>query len=180
MPANGTVLLFLLTIIKIILIRRQHITRERRLRRAALARLARRCSKEIPLIWKAAFVRPLLKGRDPATLNNYRPVSNLSVLAKILEALVANQLKEFLYENNIFSSYQSGFRKKHSTVTAALKVVNDISVALDKQHCASLFLDLSKAFDTVDHSVLKLRLLNSGLSEQAVAWFSNYLNDRSQ
>lgn len=71
--------------------------------------------------------------------------------------------------------------KKHSTITAALKVVNDISVALDKkQDCASLFIDLSKAFDTVDHSVLKLRLINTGLSEQAVAWFSNYLSDRSQ
>lgn len=62
-----------------------------------------------------------------------------------------------------------------------MKVVNDILVALDKkQHSALLFIDLSKAFDTVDLEVLKLRLINSGLSEQAVAWFSNYLSDRSQ
>ena len=94
---------------------------------------------------------------------------------------MSDQLKEFLYTNAILSTYQSGFRKKHSTITTALKVVNDVSVALDKrQHCASLFIDLSKAFDTVDHDVLKLRLLNSGLSEQAVAWFSNYLSNRSQ
>ena len=60
--------------------------------------------------------------------------------------------------------------ENNSTITTALKVVNDISIALKKeQHCASLFIDLSKAFDTVDHDVLKLRLLNSGFSEQAVA-----------
>lgn len=138
-------------------------------------------NKEIPKTWKSAFVLPILKGGDPAILNNYRPISNLSVLAKILEALVANQLKDFLNTNAILSTSQSGFRKQHSTISAALKVVNDISGALDKkQHCASLFIDLSKAFDTVDHDILKTRLHNSGLSEQAVAWFSNYLSNRSQ
>ena len=64
---------------------------------------------------------------------------------QILEALVCDQLKEFLYTNAILSTYQSGFRKKHGTITAALKVVNDITVALDK----SLFIDLSKAFNIV-------------------------------
>lgn len=138
-------------------------------------------NKEIPRIWKSAFVLPLLKGGDPAILNNYRPISNLSVLVKILECLVSDQLKEFLYTNAVLSTYQSGFRKRHSTITAAMKVVNDVLVAVDKkQHSALLFIDLSKAFDTVDHEVLKLRLINSGLSEQAVAWFSNYLSDRSQ
>jgi len=62
-----------------------------------------------------------------------------------------------------------------------MKVINDISVARDKkQHCASLFIDLSKAFDTVDHDVLKIRLLNSGFSKKTVSWFSNYLSDRTQ
>lgn len=126
-------------------------------------------TNKIPRIWKSAFVLPLLKRGDPSILNNYRPISNLSVLVKILESLVSAQLKDFLYTNDIF------------TITAALKVVNDIPVGLDKkQHCAALFLDLSKAFDTVDHDVLKLRLLNSGLSEEAVSWFSNYLSNRSQ
>ena len=107
---------------------------------------------------------PLLKG--PIQLNNYRPISNLSLVAKILESLVSNQLKDFLQTNAIIS----GFRKKHSTTTAALKVINDISVVRDKkQHCASLLIDLSKAFDTVNHDVLKSRLLNTGLSEQAVS-----------
>lgn len=138
-------------------------------------------TNEIPLIWKSAFVFPLLKGGDPTVLNNYRPISKLSVLAKVMETLVNEQLKEFLTINNILSNFQSGFRKKHSTTTAALKVVNDFIDSLDKkQHCAALFIDLSKAFDTVDHAILKQRLLSVGLSEHTVCWFDNYLSGRSQ
>ena len=77
--------------------------------------------------------------------------------------------------------YQSGFRKKHSTITAAMKVLNDITEAIDKQqHCVSLFIDLSKAFDTVDHAILRQRLSSVGLSEHAIAWFANYLSSRTQ
>lgn len=101
--------------------------------------------------------------------------SNLSVL----DALVWEQLKEFLHTNAILSEYQSGFRKTHSTISAVMRVVNDIIVTLDKKrHCASLVIDLSKAFDTVDNYILKPRLFQSGLSEIAVAWFSNYLSNR--
>uniref|UniRef100_A0A3B4Z3D2 Reverse transcriptase domain-containing protein n=1 Tax=Stegastes partitus TaxID=144197 RepID=A0A3B4Z3D2_9TELE len=135
----------------------------------------------IPKVWKSAHVLPLLKGGDPTSLNNYRPISNLSALSKVLERLVSNQLKDFLNANNILSPYQSGFRKQHSTIMASLKVVNDIIEALDtKKLCTALFIDLSKAFDTVDHFILKQRLLNIGLSEQAVGWFENYLSERTQ
>lgn len=138
-------------------------------------------NNEIPSVWKSAFVTPLFKGGDPAVLTNYRPISNLCVLSKILESLVSDQIKEFLYSNELLSKLQSGFRKKHSTITAVTKVINDILVALDrKQFCASLFLDLSKAFDTVDHAVLKQRLLCLGLSDCVVSWFMNYLSDRTQ
>ena len=76
---------------------------------------------------------------------------------------------------------QSGFRKKHGTITAAMKVLNYIHEALDKkQHCVSLLIDLSTAFDTVDHVILRQRLSSVGLSEHAVAWFANYLYDRTQ
>uniref|UniRef100_A0A669EJS2 Reverse transcriptase domain-containing protein n=1 Tax=Oreochromis niloticus TaxID=8128 RepID=A0A669EJS2_ORENI len=138
-------------------------------------------NNEIPFVWKSACVTPILKGGDPAILTNYRPISNLCVLAKVLESLVSEQLKEFLYSKEILSKLQSGFRKQHSAVTAATKVINDILVALDKkQHCASLFIDLSKAFDTVDHAILKQRLLLLGLSRHVVSWFTNYLSDRTQ
>lgn len=135
----------------------------------------------IPSVWKSAYVLPLLKGGEPSLLNNYRPISKLSVLAKVLETLVCNQMKEFLCDNNILSTFQSGFRKQHGTITAAMKVVNDLIDAMDrKQHCVSLFIDLSKAFDTVDHDIMLKRLVNIGLSNQAVSWFKDYLSDRTQ
>lgn len=135
----------------------------------------------IPSVWKSAYVLPLLKGGEPSLLNNYRPISNLSVLAKVLESLVCNQMKMFLSDNDILSTFQSGFRKQHGTTTAAMKVVNDLIVAMDrKQHCASLFIDLSKAFDTVDHDIMLKRLVNIGFSSQAVAWFKDYLSGRTQ
>ena len=138
-------------------------------------------NNEIPNIWKSAYVLPLLKGGDPTVLNNYRPISKLCVLAKVLEKCVSDQLKDFLDVNNILSQHQSGFRKRHSTITATLKVVNDIIESLDcKKYCAAVFIDLSKAFDTVDHVTLVDRLLKIGLSRQAVDWFSNYLSVRTQ
>lgn len=84
----------------------------------------------IPCIWKSAFVFPLLKGGDPAVLNNYCPISKLSILAKVLEQLISHQLREFLH-NNILCVSQSGFRSSHSTTTAALKVINDFIESLD-------------------------------------------------
>ena len=114
-------------------------------------------------------------------LNNNRPISTLSVLNKVLESIESQQLKEFLSTNSILSEFQSAFRKQHSTSTAALKVLNDFIEFLDnKQHCAALFVGLSKAFDTVDHALLLERLCSIGLSDQVVGWFKNYLSDRSQ
>ena len=81
----------------------------------------------------------------------------------------------------LLAPHQSGFRKKHSTTTAAIKVVNDITEALDtRKYCTALFIDLSKAFDTVDHVILAHRLRKIGLSNQAVMWFSSYLSGRTQ
>lgn len=138
-------------------------------------------SNSIPKSWKAAYVLPLHKGGDPSELNNYRPISKLSVLSKILESFVNVQLKQYLTDKNILNNFQSGFRSGHSTITAATLVTNDIIGALDKkQHSAALFVDLSKAFDSVDHGLLLTKLRSIGLSEKAVAWFQNYLVDRIQ
>lgn len=116
---------------------------------------------KIPDVWKSAFVIPLFKGGDSIVLNNYRPISKHSVPAKVLETLVSDQVIEFLTPSSLLSQFQfqSDIRKEHSTATAALKVVNDILEALDnKQCCLSLYIDFSKAFDTVDHSIFSYHL----------------------
>lgn len=136
---------------------------------------------KIPKSWKTAFVLQLLKGGDGSELDNYRPISTLSCLAKILESLVNRQLQSFLTVNSTLSSNQSGFRPKHSTSTATVRVVNDITNALDnRKYCAALFIDLSKAFDTVDHAILLGKLSSIGLGLDACRWFHDYLKDRSQ
>lgn len=123
---------------------------------------------------------PLLKGGDPS-LTNYRPISKLSVLSKVLESLVSRLLKVYFQENNILNGMQSGFRSGHSTVSATLKVLIYIHCALDKKlHCVSVFIDLSKAFDTVDHAVLVQRLKCCGITGHALDWFINYLSNCTQ
>ena len=114
-------------------------------------------------------------------LNNYRPISNLPFLGKILEKVVLKQLDVFLHENNVHDKFQSGFRKGHSTETALIKVVNDLRVNMDHKNISILILlDLSAAFDTVDHNILLDRLNNwIGLSATALSWFYTYLTGRS-
>ena len=134
-----------------------------------------------PLAWKTAYVTPLHKGGDRADLNNYRPISKLCFLAKALETLVNNQIKLFLSQNAILSPHQSGFRPKHSTISAVTLVTNDIISGLDKKkHCAALFIDLSKAFDTVDHPLLLQALAKIGFDKKACAFFEDYLHERLQ
>ena len=82
-------------------------------------------TNEIPSVWKSVFVLPLFKGGDRVDMNNYRLIIKMSVLAKVFESLVRDRLKEYLLVNNILSEYQSIFKKGHSTIRAALKVIND-------------------------------------------------------
>ena len=135
-----------------------------------------------PSAFKTALVKPLLKrnGLDVLDPNNYRPVSNLPFLSKILEKLVFNQLNDFINSKNIHEIFQSGFRSKHSTETALVKVVNDLRHDLDTRKLAVLvLLDLSAAFDTVDHRILLNRLHNLiGISGTVFKWFQSYLTDR--
>ena len=135
-----------------------------------------------PSAIKTALVKPLLKrnGLDVLDPNNYRPVSNLPFLSKILEKLVFNQLNDFINSKNIHEIFQSGFRSKHSTETALVKVVNDLRQDLDTRKLAVLvLLDLSAAFDTVDHRILLNRLHNLiGISGTVFKWFQSYLTDR--
>ena len=138
-------------------------------------------SGALPPDWKSARVIPLHKGGARDILDNYRPISTLPCLSKVLETLVNSQLKYFLSSYSVLSPHQSGFRPHHSTVTAVSLLTNNIVSALDqRKHCAAIFVDLRKAFDTVDHHLLLRRLSDVGLDAGACAWFLDYLSSRRQ
>ncbi len=133
-------------------------------------------------IYKLVVIKPLIKKPklDPCELANYRPISNLPFMSNILEKVVSAQLSSFLQNNYIYEDFQSGFRPRHSTETALVKITNDLLLASDKG-CISLLvlLDLSAVFDTIDHNILKDRLQNcTGIQGQALRWFRSYLSDR--
>jgi len=138
----------------------------------------------VPTVFKAAYITPLQKKPelDPDDVRSYRPISNLPVLSKLLERLVARQLLDYLNAASLMPDLQSAYRAYHSTETAVLKVLADILRALDSGDFAALtLLDLSAAFDTVDHVTLLRRLEKSyGLAGCVLSWFTSYLNDRTQ
>ena len=126
---------------------------------------------------KKAVVKPLIKrsNLDPEVLSNYRPVSNLPYLSKILERAVADQLQTHLDVNNLHVKFQLAYRRVHSTETALLRILNDLLAVIDEGHTALLvLLDLSAAFDTIDHNLLLNRLHSENCLHSIVLnWFSS-------
>ena len=131
-----------------------------------------------PEPWKNPHVVPLFKSGDKDEISNYRPISLLPVLSKILEKIVANQLTEYLETNNLISNSQHGFRPRLSTQTALLKVTDKIFDNIDKKKISLLLLiDLSKAFDSVNHNILLNKCQSLHIDP---AWFKDYLSNRFQ
>ena len=134
-----------------------------------------------PSALKIAKVIPVFKKDDPHTFSNYRPISLLPCFSKILERLIYNRLDNFLTLHNILHPNQYGFRNRHSTDLALIDIYDKISSALNKSHhTIGIFLDLSKAFDTIDHSILLTKLYHYGIRGIPLALLSNYLSDRQQ
>ena len=129
---------------------------------------------------KISEIIPLYKTKDKHLMTNYRPVSLLPVISKVLEKLVHKRTYNFLTRNNILYESQYGFRNKHSTINAVTELIGNILNGFEKnQVTVCLFLDLSKAFDTLEHSTLLAKLENYGIRGVALNWFTSYLSNRS-
>ena len=130
---------------------------------------------------KIAKVIPLFKSGDNTLISNYRPVSLLPLFSKILEKIVVNRLMDFINQNQILYKYQFGFRKKHNTNLALTVLVDKILSALESGEVVlGVFLDFSKAFDMVNHTVLLQTLYKYGIRGMAHSWFTCYLSNRKQ
>ncbi|XP_036143385.1 uncharacterized protein LOC118645784 [Monomorium pharaonis] len=139
------------------------------------------CVSYFPSNWKHAHIRPLLKIKTPLTPADTCPIARLPELSKLFERLAHKQIMQFLDENNLLNSYQSGYRKSHSTQTALLRLCHNIRCAADKRHITILVLfDFSKAFDTVSHTILLSKLAKKDFSESSLKWMYSYLSHRSQ
>ena len=129
--------------------------------------------------WKLARVVPIFKSGNRSDMNNYRPISIISSAAKIFEKIVCDQFYEYLSFNDLISHHQSGFRPTYSTTTALLDSTNDWCVNIDNGLVNGvIFIDLKKAFDTVETLLKKLECY--GVDSSALDWFSSYLSDRTQ
>ena len=138
-------------------------------------------SGTVPSEWKQAKVVPLFKSGNKDDLDNYRPISILSILSKILEKAVFHQLHSYRSKNSLLSPYQSGFRASHSTQLAITFPIDKIRGRMDKGLLTgAMFIDLKKAFDTIPHDGLLNKLFRYGIQDQPLSWFESYLTNRTQ
>ena len=134
-----------------------------------------------PTSMKKAVIKPLHKKNSTEEISNYRPLSILSVVSKIFERSATDQIVQYLEENKLLNPTQHAYRKKHSTTTCLMEVIDFISEQRDKGKVVGVAsLDLSKAFDSINHTHLLNKLANIGLDLQAVQWCKSYLQERKQ
>ena len=136
-------------------------------------------TETVPDLLKQAIVKPLYKKGSKLEVGNYRPVSLLCIISKILEKAVYVQLEKYLIDNNLLYDYQSGFRKSYSTDTCLINLMDTIKMEnAQGLYAGMVLLDLQKAFDTVDHDILCKKLESMGID--FTCWFKSYLKGRTQ
>ena len=130
---------------------------------------------------KIAKISPIFKKGDKSILSNYRPISILPCFSKIFERIMYNRLNTYLADNNVLFNKQFGFRAGYSTEHALLELIEKISDSFnDKSYFLGIFVDLLKAFDTVDHKILFKKLQHYGIKGKNLFWFESYLTGRKR
>ena len=130
---------------------------------------------------KIAQVTPIYKADDVNEIGNYRPISVLPCFSNILERIMYTRLFKYLTTNEILHKKQFEFQQGHSTKHAIIQLINQINNSFEKNHFTlGIFIDLSKAFDTVDHSILIKKLKLYGVKGNNLRWFESYLSNRKQ
>ena len=135
----------------------------------------------VPVDWRRAHITPIFKKGDPTLVSNYRPISLTSVCCKVMETVIKNHIMNYLLDRKLISRQQHGFLTKRSTCTQLLESINDWSVALDnKNNVDIVYVDFSRAFDSVVHSKLLCKLASYGIRDDLLRWIRAFLLDRQQ
>ena len=136
-------------------------------------------SGTFPSLWKTSYITPIFKSGDRKDVSNYRPISLISFIPKLLDSIMANKLSEVVYGKII--SEQHGFLKWRPVLTNLLLFSNEVSTLVnDKAQVDTIYLDFSKAFDKVSHHKPLLKLKSFGVGGAILAWFHSYLINRRQ